>query len=190
MIGEPKILIIRYSIIVRCYRRKQCMYESQWCHTMIWIIGEMKSYIYRAILLSCMWKWYTLHAHKCSQLHTCCRIHIFCLRINVYTILLDFSVSLHAEFSFSKSVLIMSLVITTFKENTCLFCMCHTYNFTVSHWLNTYVNSSFIFFVTSHWRHILSSGNSYLRAVLCIMAVSKLWGLKNPASHTDAGSWN
>lgn len=53
----------------------------------------------------------------------------------------------------------------------------------------THVNSSFCFLVTSHWRHILSSGRSFLRAVLCMIAVSRDWGLKNPASQTQEGSY-
>lgn len=54
---------------------------------------------------------------------------------------------------------------------------------------NTYVNSSFCFFVTSHCKHILSNGNSFLLAVLCIIAVSRDCGLKKPPSQTDAGNW-
>uniref|UniRef100_A0A8W7PMK6 Uncharacterized protein n=1 Tax=Anopheles coluzzii TaxID=1518534 RepID=A0A8W7PMK6_ANOCL len=49
------------------------------------------------------------------------------------------------------------------------------------------LKSSFHFFVTSQLRHILSSGHSFLRAVCCMMAVRKLCGLKNPASHTEDG---
>jgi len=55
---------------------------------------------------------------------------------------------------------------------------------------STHVNSSLCFLVTSQWRHILSNGHSFLRAVDCIIAVKKDWGLKNPASHTVAGSCN
>lgn len=54
---------------------------------------------------------------------------------------------------------------------------------------STYVKSSFCFFVTSHCRHILSRGSSFLRAVDCIIAVRKDWGLKKPDNHTDDGSW-
>jgi len=53
---------------------------------------------------------------------------------------------------------------------------------------STYVKSSFCFFVTSHCRHILSRGSSFLRAVDCIIAVRKDWGLKKPDNHTDDGS--
>lgn len=42
--------------------------------------------------------------------------------------------------------------------------------------------------MTSHCRHIWSRGSSHLRAVLCMMAVRKLCGLKKPASHTDGGT--
>jgi hypothetical protein len=42
--------------------------------------------------------------------------------------------------------------------------------------------------VTSHWRHILSRGSSFLRAVDCIIAVRKDCGLKKPANHTEDGS--
>lgn len=52
------------------------------------------------------------------------------------------------------------------------------------------VNSSFCFLVTSHCRHILSKGHSFLRAVLCMIAVRNDCGLKKPANHTDEGSWN
>lgn len=52
------------------------------------------------------------------------------------------------------------------------------------------VNSSFCFLVTSHCRHILSRGHSFLRAVLCMIAVRNDCGLKKPANHTDDGSWN
>lgn len=52
------------------------------------------------------------------------------------------------------------------------------------------VNSSFCFLVTSHCRHILSKGHSFLRAVLCMIAVKNDCGLKKPANHTDEGSWN
>lgn len=45
------------------------------------------------------------------------------------------------------------------------------------------------FFVTSHCKHILSSGHSILRAVLCIIAVKNDCGLKNPPNHTDEGSY-
>lgn len=48
--------------------------------------------------------------------------------------------------------------------------------------------SSRIFLVTSTARHILSSGHCFFLAVDCMMAVRKDWGLKNPASHTVAGS--
>ena len=54
----------------------------------------------------------------------------------------------------------------------------------------THVNSSLFFFVTSHCKHILSSGSSCLLAVDCMMAVSNDWGLKNPANQTDGGNWN
>lgn len=54
---------------------------------------------------------------------------------------------------------------------------------------DTHVKSSFCFLVTSQTRHILSSGNSFFRAVLCIMAVSKDCGLKNPASQTTEGNY-
>lgn len=53
---------------------------------------------------------------------------------------------------------------------------------------STYVKSSFCFFVTSHCRHILSRGSSFLRAVDCIIAVRKDCGLKKPDNHTDDGS--
>ena len=49
------------------------------------------------------------------------------------------------------------------------------------------VTSSLIFFVTSHMRHIWSRGSSFFLAVLCIIAVRKLWGLKKPDSHTELG---
>ena len=42
------------------------------------------------------------------------------------------------------------------------------------------VSSSFIFFVTSQANDILSKGNSFFLAVLCMIAVRKDWGLKNP----------
>lgn len=54
---------------------------------------------------------------------------------------------------------------------------------------DTHVKSSFCFLVTSQTRHILSSGNSFFRAVLCIMAVSNDCGLKNPASQTTEGNY-
>ena len=41
--------------------------------------------------------------------------------------------------------------------------------------------------VTSQVRHILSSGSSFFRAVLCMMAVRKDWGLKKPGSQTEEG---
>ena len=53
---------------------------------------------------------------------------------------------------------------------------------------STYVKSSFCFFVTSHTKHILSNGSSFLRAVLCIIAVSSDCGLKKPASQTQDGN--
>ena len=51
------------------------------------------------------------------------------------------------------------------------------------------LKSSRFFFVTSHWRHILSSGHSFLRAIDCMMAVRKDWGLKKPPSQMAAGIW-
>lgn len=53
----------------------------------------------------------------------------------------------------------------------------------------THVKSSLHFFVTSQTRHILSSGSSLRRAVLCMMAVSSDCGLKKPASHTTEGNY-
>lgn len=53
----------------------------------------------------------------------------------------------------------------------------------------SYVYSSFCFFVTSQWRHILSNGSSLRRAVDCIIAVSNDCGLKNPANQIHAGSY-
>ena len=47
--------------------------------------------------------------------------------------------------------------------------------------------SSLIFLVTSHIRHIWSSGSSFFLAVLCMMAVRKDCGLKKPGSHTEEG---
>ena len=47
--------------------------------------------------------------------------------------------------------------------------------------------SSLILLVTSHIRHIWSSGSSFFLAVLCMMAVRKDWGLKKPASQTEFG---
>uniref|UniRef100_A0A1A9ZDH3 Uncharacterized protein n=1 Tax=Glossina pallidipes TaxID=7398 RepID=A0A1A9ZDH3_GLOPL len=38
--------------------------------------------------------------------------------------------------------------------------------------------------------HILSNGNSLRRAVLCIIAVNKDWGLKKPANQTQEGNYN
>ena len=49
------------------------------------------------------------------------------------------------------------------------------------------VISSLVFLVTSQVRHILSRGSSFFLAVLCMMAVRKDCGLKNPDSHTDVG---
>ena len=49
------------------------------------------------------------------------------------------------------------------------------------------VTSSLIFLVTSHIRHIWSSGSSFFLAVLCMMAVRKDWGLKKPGSQTEEG---
>lgn len=54
--------------------------------------------------------------------------------------------------------------------------------------MKSHVKSSLFFLVTSHCRHIWSRGSSHLRAVLCMMAVRKLCGLKKPASHTDGGT--
>ena len=48
--------------------------------------------------------------------------------------------------------------------------------------------SSLIFLVTSHIRHIWSSGSSFFLAVLCMMAVRKDWGLKKPEIQTETGS--
>ena len=45
----------------------------------------------------------------------------------------------------------------------------------------------FIFLVTSHTKHILSSGSSFFLAVLCMTAVRKDWGLKKPDIQTDTG---
>ena len=42
--------------------------------------------------------------------------------------------------------------------------------------------------VTSQIKHILSSGSSVFLAVVCMMAVRKDWGLKNPESQTEQGS--
>ena len=50
-----------------------------------------------------------------------------------------------------------------------------------------HLNSSLFFFVTSHCRAIWSRGHSFRRAVDCMMAVRKDWGLKKPASHTVEG---
>lgn len=111
---------------------------------------------------------------------------------HVYKMLLYFSFSFHAELGISRSVLKRPLVINTHNTISKTPCLVtgHSLNPTFCPGLKTYVNSSFIFLVTSHWRHILSSGNSYLRAVLCMIAVKRLWGLKNPASHTEDGNWN
>ncbi len=49
------------------------------------------------------------------------------------------------------------------------------------------LKSSRFFFVTSHCRHILSRGHSFLRAIDCKIAVRKDWGLKNPASQIHEG---
>ena len=49
--------------------------------------------------------------------------------------------------------------------------------------------SSRAFFVTSHCRHILSSGHSFFLAICCIIAVKNDCGLKKPANQTAAGSW-
>ena len=43
------------------------------------------------------------------------------------------------------------------------------------------------FLVTSQVRHILSRGNSFFLAVLCMMAVRNDWGLKKPDSQTEEG---
>lgn len=116
MIGEPKILItliLWYIIKVRGCRREQSVYESQWYHTMVCIIvGLMKSYIQSNFIVM-----YVKVVHfTCSQMQSasysaCCHIHIFCLRIKAYRMLLYFSVSSHAEFSISKSILRRSLFI-------------------------------------------------------------------------------
>ncbi len=58
---------------------------------------------------------------------------------------------------------------------------------TIDYSPSTYVNSSLDFFVTSVWRHILSSGKSCFRAVTCIMAVKKDCGLKKPPNQTAGG---
>ena len=42
-------------------------------------------------------------------------------------------------------------------------------------------------FVTSQAKDILSKGNSFFRAVLCMIAVKNDCGLKNPGSQTEAG---
>ena len=47
-----------------------------------------------------------------------------------------------------------------------------------------------VMLVTSVMRHILSRGSSCFLAVLCIIAVRKLCGLKNPGSQTDVGRIN
>ena len=47
--------------------------------------------------------------------------------------------------------------------------------------------SSLIFLVTSHIRHIWSSGSSFFLAVLCMIAVRKDCGLKKPGSQTEEG---
>lgn len=49
------------------------------------------------------------------------------------------------------------------------------------------LNSSRFFFVTSHCRAIWSRGHSFLRAVDCMTAVRKDWGLKKPVNHTVEG---
>lgn len=74
------------------------------------------------------------------------------------------------QFYFSQSVI---------QSIQTIFCFC----------FYTYVKSSFCFFVTSHTKHILSNGNSFFRAVLCIIAVKSDCGLKNPANQTTEGSW-
>ena len=48
-----------------------------------------------------------------------------------------------------------------------------------------WVISSLVFLVTSHVRHILSSGSSFFLAVLCMIAVRKDCGLKKPGSQTE-----
>jgi len=49
------------------------------------------------------------------------------------------------------------------------------------------VISSLCFLVTSQTRDILSRGNSFFLAVLCMIAVRKLCGLKKPLSQTEEG---
>ena len=44
-----------------------------------------------------------------------------------------------------------------------------------------------VFLETSHCRHILSRGHSFLRAMDCMIAVKKNWGLKKPASQMQVG---
>ena len=49
------------------------------------------------------------------------------------------------------------------------------------------VSSWGTFLVTSQVRDILSNGSSFLRAVLCMIAVKNDWGLKNPDNQTEEG---
>lgn len=52
---------------------------------------------------------------------------------------------------------------------------------------NSYDISSRVFLVTSTDKAIRSNGNSALLAAVCMTAVKKACGLKNPPSHTEGG---
>jgi len=114
-----------------------------------------------------------MYVYVCLYVHTYTCVH-FCMYVCMYVCMYE-CVYLHTYVPSRGPFLDEPSTVVSYKTA----CQCiHS----------TYVKSSFCFFVTSHCKHILSRGSSFLRAVDCIIAVRNDWGLKKPDNHTDDGS--